>query len=65
VKQVLTIVLSVLIFDKKLTMLNSFGVIVTTAGSLWYGLLKQKKPPHELPLMDLPPEPKLGPLAML
>ena len=40
VKQVVTIILSVIIFDKNLTLLNALGVIVTTAGSLWYGLLK-------------------------
>jgi drug/metabolite transporter (DMT)-like permease len=45
VKQVVTIVLSVLIFDKKLTLLNTFGVVVTTCGSLWYGLLKFTKQP--------------------
>jgi drug/metabolite transporter (DMT)-like permease len=67
VKQVVTIALSVIIFDKKLTMLNSFGIIVTTAGSLWYGLLKQKKPAHELPPVEqtLVPIPKPSPLAML
>lgn len=43
VKQVITIILSVIIFDKSITKTNMFGIIVTTFGSLWYGLLKLKK----------------------
>jgi drug/metabolite transporter (DMT)-like permease len=49
VKQVVTIGLSVIIFDKKLTILNLFGIALTTGGSLWYGLLKTRKPPPVLP----------------
>jgi drug/metabolite transporter (DMT)-like permease len=61
VKQVVTIVLSVIIFDKKLTMLNTFGVIVTTCGSLWYGLLKfKKKGPRDPAALEEKP----GPAAM-
>ena len=51
VKQVVTIILSVVIFDKQLTLLNTLGVIITTVGSLWYGLLKGNRPPP-------PPEPE-------
>ncbi|OHT13287.1 Phosphate/phosphoenolpyruvate translocator protein [Tritrichomonas foetus] len=55
VKQVLTIILSVIIFDKKITMTNIFGIVVTTFGSLWYGLLKMKKAPKtELLPMSTP-----------
>lgn len=45
VKQVVTIILSVLIFDKSITLLNALGIVITMAGSLWYSLLKfiQKK----------------------
>jgi drug/metabolite transporter (DMT)-like permease len=49
VKQVVTIGLSVIIFDKKLTVLNLFGIALTTGGSLWYGLLKTRKTPPILP----------------
>lgn len=51
VKQVITIILSVIIFDKSITRTNVFGIIVTTCGSLWYGLLKlkKKKPKNEIP----------------
>ena len=47
VKQVVTIILSVLIFDKSLTLLNTIGIIITTIGSLWYSIieLKNKKKP--------------------
>lgn len=54
VKQVVTIVLSVLIFDKKLTLLNSIGIAITTLGSLWYSLLKFHKKQPELPLPSPP-----------
>jgi drug/metabolite transporter (DMT)-like permease len=69
VKQVVTIVISVIVFDKKLTMLNTFGVIVTTCGSLWYGLLKFTKQPapqtHDVVVLQQSNEqPALG-LAVL
>lgn len=52
VKQVVTIGLSVLIFDKRLTVLNICGIALTTAGSLWYGLLKSRRvlPPPLVPV---------------
>ena len=43
IKQVFTIVLSVIIFDKSLTKLNWIGIIITTIGSLWYSLIKLQK----------------------
>jgi drug/metabolite transporter (DMT)-like permease len=43
VKQITTIVISVFLFNKKLTMLNVFGIIATTIGSTWYSLLGLKK----------------------
>jgi len=47
-KQVITIVLSVIIFDKTLTPMNTFGIVITTIGSLWYSLLGLKKKPQPL-----------------
>lgn len=44
IKQVVTIVLSVIIFDKRLTTLNWIGIVITTIGSLWYSLIKLQKP---------------------
>jgi drug/metabolite transporter (DMT)-like permease len=44
IKQIVTIGLSVFIFDKRLTLLNWTGIVVTTIGGLWYSLLKRKKP---------------------
>ncbi|KAH0786893.1 putative Ribonuclease III [Histomonas meleagridis] len=48
-KQIITIVLSVIIFDKKLTKLNVVGIVVTMFGSLWYGILKlnNRKPQND------------------
>jgi uncharacterized membrane protein len=65
-KQVVTIMLSVVIFDKKLTWANWCGVIVATIGSLWYGLLKQRRPVHEFPLavQSRPREVNPGPLSI-
>jgi uncharacterized membrane protein len=37
VKQVLSIVLSVIIFDYAITSTNSFGIILTLIGGAWYG----------------------------
>lgn len=53
VKQVVTIALSVIIFDKSITMTNIIGIIITTLGSSWYAFLKiNKKPkkPNNIPL---------------
>lgn len=47
VKQIVTIVISVILFEKSITLLNTIGIIVTTAGSLWYSLLGLKKNPVE------------------
>ncbi|OHT10742.1 putative phosphate translocator [Tritrichomonas foetus] len=61
IKQVFTIVLSVLIFDKRLTMLNWIGIVITTLGSLWYSLIKLQKPPPKpqpQPQQDIVNEPK-------
>lgn len=53
IKQVFTIVLSVLIFDKRLTLLNWLGIIITTFGSLFYSLIKMQKPsPQPNPQMS-------------
>jgi drug/metabolite transporter (DMT)-like permease len=60
VKQIVTIILSVIIFDKRLTWLNSFGVVVTTGGSLWYGLLNASKKAAPLPPVDPPADPRLS-----
>lgn len=43
VKQVTTIVLSVILFDKSITILNACGIVITTIGSLWYSLIGLKK----------------------
>ena len=43
VKQITTIVISVFLFNKKLTTLNIIGIIATTIGSTWYSLLGLKK----------------------
>lgn len=37
VKQVLSIILAVVIFDLNINMTNSFGVILTLLGGAWYG----------------------------
>ena len=50
VKQVVTIFLSIIIFDKHITLLNAFGIFITALGSLWYGLLKFHKPKSQVPL---------------
>jgi uncharacterized membrane protein len=36
VKQVLTIVLSVVIFNLRITPLNGVGILLTLAGGAWY-----------------------------
>lgn len=36
VKQVLTIVLSVIIFNLRITPLNGVGILLTLAGGAWY-----------------------------
>ena len=47
VKQVVTIILGVLIFDKTISYLNVIGIVITILGSLWYSLLKFKKEPQK------------------
>ncbi|KAI8984341.1 triose-phosphate transporter family-domain-containing protein [Mycotypha africana] len=37
VKQVLSIILSVVIFDYAVTLMNSFGILLTLVGGAWYG----------------------------
>ncbi|EAX97806.1 Phosphate/phosphoenolpyruvate translocator protein, putative [Trichomonas vaginalis G3] len=39
VKQIVTIVLSVMMFDKHLTTSNIIGIIITTIGSTWYSFI--------------------------
>jgi drug/metabolite transporter (DMT)-like permease len=39
VKQVVTIIVSVCLFDKVITKLNLFGILVVTIGSSWYSLI--------------------------
>ncbi|RCH90787.1 UAA transporter, partial [Rhizopus stolonifer] len=51
VKQVLSIILSVIIFDYTINMTNTFGIVLTLLGGAWYGYeeLSQKKNNSILP----------------
>ncbi|KAI8047512.1 triose-phosphate transporter family-domain-containing protein [Gilbertella persicaria] len=55
VKQVLSIVLSVIIFDYAINATNSFGIVLTLVGGAWYGHLElgMKKTKQVLPTTNL------------
>jgi drug/metabolite transporter (DMT)-like permease len=47
IKQITTIILSVLIVEKILTFFNIIGIIITTIGSFWYSYISPPKPKEE------------------
>lgn len=44
-KQMMTILISFVLFNSKLTYLNGIGIFVTTVGSFWYSMIEMKKKP--------------------
>ncbi|KAI9470054.1 MAG: triose-phosphate transporter family-domain-containing protein [Benjaminiella poitrasii] len=56
VKQVLSIVLSVVIFDYVINLMNAFGILLTLVGGAWYGhlelTLKKKAQQQVLPTVN-------------
>lgn len=71
VKQIVTIILSVMMFDKHLTMTNILGIVITTVGSTWYsliGFIEQQKKSKAKELADqenlLVPDNKSTPISL-